>query len=63
VFEAVVWGEQVTGANNITVNLGGTYAKVSIYDTTVGTTPIQILTDVTSVPLTVSDHAMILEIH
>src|SRR6267378_1268089 len=63
VFEVVVWGEQVTGANNITVNLGGTYAKVSIYDTTVGTTPIQILTDVTSVPLTVSDHAMILEIH
>ena len=62
VFELVVWGEQVTGANNITVNLGSTYATVRIYDTTVGTTPIQILTDATSVPLAVSDHAIILEI-
>jgi hypothetical protein len=62
VFELVVWGEQVAGANNITVNLGDTHANVRIYDTTVGTTPIQILTDATSVPLTVSDHALILEI-
>jgi hypothetical protein len=61
-FELVVWGEQVTGANTITVSLGGTYATVKIYDTTVGTTPIQILTDVASVPLAIGDHAMILEI-
>jgi hypothetical protein len=57
-----VWGEQVAGANHITVNLGGTYASVRVYDTTVGTAPIQSLTDVSSVPLTVSDHALILEI-
>jgi hypothetical protein len=62
VFELVVWGEQVAGANNITVNLGHAHANVSIYDTTVSTIPIQILTDVTSVPLTVSDHALIVEI-
>jgi hypothetical protein len=62
VFELVVWGEQVAGANNISVNFGDTHANVRIYDTTVGTTPIQILTDATSVPLTISDHALILEI-
>jgi hypothetical protein len=61
-FELLVWGEQVTGANNVTVNLGKNYAKVRIYDTTVGTAPIQTLTDIASVPLTISDHAMILEI-
>ena len=61
VFELVVWGEQVSGSNNITVNLGGTHATVSIYDTTVGTTPIKTLTDVSAVSLAVSDHAVIIE--
>jgi hypothetical protein len=61
-FELVVWGEQVTGENAIIVSLGGSYASVKIYDTTVGTTPIQVLTGVSSVPLTISDHALILEI-
>ena len=61
VFELVVWGEQVSGSNNITVNLGGTHATVSIYDTTAGTTPIKILTDVSAVSLAVSDHAVIIE--
>lgn len=61
-FELVVWGEQVSGENNITVNLGNTYATVKIYDTTVGVTPVQTLTNAASVPLVISDHAMILEI-
>jgi hypothetical protein len=63
VFQLVVWGEQVTGANNITVKLGSTHATVKIYDATVGTAPIQTLTNVTSVPLTVTDHAITIEIH
>jgi hypothetical protein len=62
-FELVVWGEQVRGANNITVKLGGTHPKVMIYDTTVGITPIQILNNINSVPLTISDHALIIETH
>jgi hypothetical protein len=62
VFELVVWGEQVAGTNNITVNFGSTRKKVTIYDTTVGVTPIQILTDTAHVPLTISDHALIVEI-
>lgn len=63
VFQLVVWGEKVTGANNITVNLGSTQATVKIYDTTVGVAPIQTLTNVASIPLTITDHAIIVEIH
>jgi hypothetical protein len=61
-FDLVVWGEQVTGESNIIVNFGTTRPKVKIYDTTVGVTPIQTLTNVTSIPLTVSDHSLVLEI-
>jgi hypothetical protein len=62
VFQLAVWGEQVTGSNNIIVNLGSAATAVDIYDTTIGTTPIQTLSNVTSVPLTITDHAMIIEI-
>ena len=61
-FELVVWGEQVAGSNNISINLGRTHAKVNVFDTTIGTNPIQTLKNVSSVPLTISDHAMIVEI-
>jgi hypothetical protein len=61
-FQLVVWGEQVTGANNITVNLGSTQATLKIYDTTVGDAPIQTLTNVANVPLEITDHAIIVEI-
>jgi hypothetical protein len=61
-FELLVWGEQIAGENTIMVNLGETHASVNIYDATIGTTPIQALTEVSSVPVTISDHALILEI-
>ena len=62
VFELVVWGEQVSGSNNVIVNFGRTHASVKIYDITAGTVPIQALTNVTSVPLTLSDHAVVVEL-
>jgi hypothetical protein len=62
VFHLLVWGEQVAGANTVTVNLGSNRKTVTIYDTTVGVTPIQVFTDAASVPVTISDHALILEI-
>jgi hypothetical protein len=48
-FELVVWGEQASGSNAIAVNLGATYDTVNIYDVTSGTTPIQVLNNVSSV--------------
>jgi hypothetical protein len=62
-FQLVVWREQVTSANNVTVNLAVAPATVKIYDTTVGDTPLQTQINTTSVPLTISDHAMVVEIH
>ena len=61
-FELVVWGEQVTGASNVVVNLGGVYSDVKIYDATLGISPVQTLTNTDRVPLKLSDHAMIVEI-
>jgi len=62
VFELVVWGEQVAGTNDISITLGCSRATVKIYDTTIGTAPIQILSNASIVPLTVGDHAVIAEI-
>ena len=61
-FALIVWGEQVSGSTNTTVNLGATFATVHVYDPTVGTSAIQTLRMVASVPLTLSDHPLILEI-
>jgi hypothetical protein len=61
-FELVVWGERVQGSNDVSVNLGGTRASVNVYDPTIGTSPTQTLTNVRSVPLTLSDHPMIVEV-
>jgi hypothetical protein len=62
IFELLVWDENVKGNDHITLNLGGTHARVNVYDITVGTDPVQTLADIGSVSLTLSDHAQIIEI-
>jgi hypothetical protein len=62
VFYLVVWGEKVAGANKITIKLDSTRSKVAIYDTTTGVAPVETLTNIANVPLTVTDHALVLEI-
>ena len=61
-FELVVWGERLKGSDRVTVNLGSTHALVKLYDPTVGTSPIQTLTHVRAVPLSSSDHPVVIEI-
>jgi hypothetical protein len=63
-FELIVWDERPIGeaTDNVTVNLGGSHAIVNIYDVTVGTSPVQTLANVSSVPLTLTDHPMIIEV-
>lgn len=61
-FELVVWDERLSGSDNVTVNLGATFASVTIYDPTMGTSPIQNLSNVSSVALTLSNHPVIIEI-
>ena len=61
-FELAVWNDRTTGSDAVTVTLGGTFPTVAIYDPTVGATPTQTLTNVSTVPLTLSDHPVILEL-
>ena len=61
-FELVVWDENVKSSDKVAVKLGRTFAAVNVYDVTVGTRPTQTLTNVDSVSLNLSDHALIIEI-
>ncbi|MBP8911349.1 MAG: glycosyl hydrolase [Phycisphaerae bacterium] len=62
-FELVVWGERFAGgSDSVTVNLGTTHAARRVYDPTIGTSPTLNLASVQSVPLTLTDHPVILEI-
>lgn len=60
-FELIVWGEQVTGKNDIVVRFATARPMVKVYDVTSGVTPILTLSNVTDVPLSVSDHPLIIE--
>ncbi|MCW3099171.1 MAG: putative glycosyl hydrolase [Chthonomonadaceae bacterium] len=61
-FELVVWGERVQGSDSVTVNLGGAYRGIKVYDPTLGTSETQTLSSATTIPLTLSDHPLILAI-
>jgi hypothetical protein len=62
-FELAVWDEHFSSAtgDSVTVNLGRSYATVNVYDPTMGTAPVQTLSDVDSVALMLTDHPMIIE--
>ncbi len=62
VFELAVWGEQTQGSSDVVVDLANPASKVNVYDVTIGAAPVQTAANVKSVALTVSDHAMIVEI-
>ncbi len=61
-FELVVWGESVRGSNAIKIDLGTAHAVVRMFDVTLGVTPIQTLRNVSSIDLSLNDHAMVVEI-
>jgi hypothetical protein len=62
IFDLIVWNERVKGVNKVIVNLGDVYPLVRIYDPTRGTSATQTVNQVSSVPLTLSNHPEILEI-
>jgi hypothetical protein len=61
-FELVIWDENVRGNDSVTVNFGGTYGTINVFDVTVGTSPAQTLKNVGSIALTLNDHALIVEV-
>jgi hypothetical protein len=61
--ELLIWDERLAGGvDHVTVDLGAVQETVKIYDPTVGTTAIHALVSVRSIPLTLSDHPLIIEI-
>ncbi|MGE5295627.1 MAG: glycosyl hydrolase [Solirubrobacterales bacterium] len=61
-FELVVWGERFTGgSDDVTIGLGASRAEVRVYDPMTGAAPVQTLTHVNSIALTLSDHPVIVE--
>ena len=61
-FALVVWGEQVKGSNSVTVNLDARFPSVTVYDPTIGVTPVQTHSKVPSLTLTLSDHPVVIEL-
>ena len=62
-FELVVWDEKPSGGpDSVTVNLTTSRPTVKVYDPTTGTAPVQTLSKVSSVMLTLGDHPNILEL-
>jgi hypothetical protein len=62
-FELLVWNERPTGgSDDVVVDLGVERATVTLYDPTTGTAPTQVLSQVSSVTVTVSDHPVVIEL-
>ena len=61
-FDLLVWDEQVKGTNQVVVRLGKTWKSVVVYDPTLGTSPVEEHTNVRTLPLTLSDHPLIIAI-
>lgn len=61
-FLLIVWGERLRGQDSVTVHLGVTRASARIYDPTTNIEPIQTLTKVVSLELTLSDHPIVVAI-
>jgi len=60
-YALVVWGDQIIGESaDVTVNLPR-LTTVNVYDVTTGTSPVRAFSSVSSVPLMITDHALILE--
>jgi hypothetical protein len=61
-FALAVWGEKVTGTDDVEIDLGGVRGYVKVFDVTKGTEPIATLRNAKSVRVSLSDHALIVEI-
>jgi hypothetical protein len=62
-YELVIWGEAFASESStcVGVSLSRSYATINVYDITKGTSPIATFSNVSSVTLTLSDHALIVE--
>jgi hypothetical protein len=62
VFDLMIWGERVSGSSDLTIELASAPDSVTVYDVTKGTSPIYRSSGETKIPVTISDHALIVEV-
>lgn len=61
-FALVVWDERFTGgSDHVTIKLGASAASVKVDGPAIGTSPIQSLSQVRSLGLTLSNHPVVIE--
>jgi hypothetical protein len=61
-FELIVWGEQVKESASLVLSFAEPHKAVNVYDVTAGMNPVQAFKDIKSLPLIVTDHALIVEV-
>jgi len=59
-FQLVVWDERLSGQDRVTVHFGDTHASVRTYDPTIGVEPVQTLSNLRSLEITLSDHPIVI---
>jgi hypothetical protein len=59
-FQLIVWDERLSDEDHVTVQLGTTQPRARIYDPTIGVEPVQTLTEVKSLELTLSNHPVVI---
>jgi hypothetical protein len=61
-FGLIVWGEQVKGSNDLKIEFPEPHSEVTVYDPALGSDAVKTFHNAKSIPLTVGDHAVILQI-
>jgi hypothetical protein len=61
-FDLIIWGERVNGSDKVIVNFAEPQAVVKVFDPTVRIASMTNLTSARSIDLTLSDHALIVEL-
>lgn len=61
-FQLVLWGERLSGEDNITVTFGTPHKSLTMYDPTVGAEPVGTFADRQSLDLKLNDHPVVINI-
>jgi hypothetical protein len=59
----ILWNERVKGSDEVTVELGETFANVKVFNPTIGKEPVQVAKDAKAIKLTLSNHPLVLELN
>lgn len=61
-FQLILWNERLNGSDDVTVHLGEKLPQVKVYDPTKGIQALRSLQGIDSLPITLSDHPLVISI-